>query len=1192
MIIERLDLRAFGCFTDLSLDLSAGPKRFHLVYGANESGKSTSLRAITSLLFGMPHVTDDNFLHNHSNMRVGGVLVDSLGNRLECIRRRGRKATLRDADDQNAIEESLLDEMLGGIDRETFLTRFGLSHDELVAGGAAILNGEGDLGQILFAAGAGVSRLRDIQQDLDNIGSKLFSPRGTKTAINAAIREVDEKRKELRQAQVAPATFSDLRTRIDRKRDESAQLGELLQARVVELARLRNYDQALPLLPQWRSALEALAGYSHTPALDDAFTERRRQAMTDRDVAISRQVELENRIAELTGRLESLPVDTAVTQHEAEIQAVFQEVAARDKADRDRVELIRVQRNAERKIIDLLHEFSVEIQAEDNAADRADAIDESVERLRISESLRARIEELALQYERLIAQRNDASDAVETTKRRLADATQELESLPATGDPGILTTAIDSMGAPQASLDLLADQRESVDRLRRRCDNLLRRLSGFDGTAEQAASLQLPGESILQQLSVRLKTAHSKLTTLEDQAAGLAAECDQMRRSIGEQQSSEPLPTTGELIAARQQRDRAIDRLVDLARDGQDIVADIDALREFIDLADSVVDTMRTHHEQVHRRDAELVTFKTIESRLTETNDAVTKAKGELDAVKDEWLKLWQACGVTAGSPTQMQRWLADHEQLVESSLRLADDEKRLEQTQLKIQRAVTRVRSVLASASSNQPVRVGSSVSQVGLFDDPPEDDLLSLYDQAVALRGTWIRQHQQYESLTRRRDELIEELPEAETRFEACQQAVEQWREDWRRVTQSFAAAEQSTPQVVKSMLRRIDELLAKKRERDILATRIRSIGEDELAYASRVERLLSATGQNAEDPQASDKPSPTAIAQSLYQRLQAERTAAKGRETLREQLESSKQRLVEVASQRAACEVVLKQLCAEAGCETADELAAIEQAARESQQWRSSLREVENQLALLAGDQPLDEFVESAGQQQPALLEMQIQQQEAESREVREQLALTQQQLGALQHELDLMDGSGRAADLMQSIQFSAGQISRDAQLYARSKIASLILRRAIDHYRRENQSPVLALAEKYFAQLTSDEYRSLKVDYDAKGRSTLFAVRADASEVPAGVMSTGTADALYLALRLASLEHQLRHSKPIPLIIDDCLIQLDDRRAAAALRAFSELSEKTQVVLFTHHQHVLGLAEQELDPDSFHTHQLSV
>ena len=135
MILERLDLRAFGRFTDVSLDLSAGPHRFHVVYGPNESGKSTSLRAITSLLYGMTDRTSDNYVHELRSMRIGGKLVGEHGEVLECNRRRGRKDTLRDANDQAAIAESKMAEMLSGIDRETFQHRFGLSHDELVRGG-------------------------------------------------------------------------------------------------------------------------------------------------------------------------------------------------------------------------------------------------------------------------------------------------------------------------------------------------------------------------------------------------------------------------------------------------------------------------------------------------------------------------------------------------------------------------------------------------------------------------------------------------------------------------------------------------------------------------------------------------------------------------------------------------------------------------------------------------------------------------------------------------------------------------------------------------------------------------------------------------------------------------------------------------------------------------------------------------
>ncbi len=94
-----------------------------------------------------------------------------------------------------------------------------------------------------------------------------------------------------------------------------------------------------------------------------------------------------------------------------------------------------------------------------------------------------------------------------------------------------------------------------------------------------------------------------------------------------------------------------------------------------------------------------------------------------------------------------------------------------------------------------------------------------------------------------------------------------------------------------------------------------------------------------------------------------------------------------------------------------------------------------------------------------------------------------------------------------------------------------------------------------------------------------------------DVPAPAMSTGTADALYLSLRLASLSHQLSHGPAIPLVVDDCLIQLDDARCVAALKALSELSTQTQVILFTHHQHLIELAQDHLAADAFHVHRLA-
>ena len=77
-----------------------------------------------------------------------------------------------------------------------------------------------------------------------------------------------------------------------------------------------------------------------------------------------------------------------------------------------------------------------------------------------------------------------------------------------------------------------------------------------------------------------------------------------------------------------------------------------------------------------------------------------------------------------------------------------------------------------------------------------------------------------------------------------------------------------------------------------------------------------------------------------------------------------------------------------------------------------------------------------------------------------------------------------------------------------------------------------------------------------------------------------MSDGTADQLFLALRLASLEQYLEHNEPLPFIVDDILLRFDDERSMATLKVLGELSQLTQVIFFTHHRHLVELVEKHL------------
>src|SRR5690606_36881404 len=116
---DKLHLRAFGPFTDEVLDLRGGaPGGLHVIYGPNEAGKSTSLRAVTGFLYGIRHRTGDAHLHPTTKLSVSATISDGNLTR-ELVRLKRRKDDLVYVDGQPVLE-SPLPRLLGNLDEKSF----------------------------------------------------------------------------------------------------------------------------------------------------------------------------------------------------------------------------------------------------------------------------------------------------------------------------------------------------------------------------------------------------------------------------------------------------------------------------------------------------------------------------------------------------------------------------------------------------------------------------------------------------------------------------------------------------------------------------------------------------------------------------------------------------------------------------------------------------------------------------------------------------------------------------------------------------------------------------------------------------------------------------------------------------------------------------------------------------------------
>ena len=110
-----------------------------------------------------------------------------------------------------------------------------------------------------------------------------------------------------------------------------------------------------------------------------------------------------------------------------------------------------------------------------------------------------------------------------------------------------------------------------------------------------------------------------------------------------------------------------------------------------------------------------------------------------------------------------------------------------------------------------------------------------------------------------------------------------------------------------------------------------------------------------------------------------------------------------------------------------------------------------------------------------------------------------------------------------------------------------------------------SPELGrLAAQYMSEVTGGRYEDVLInrDFSARARTKGDAVARDSE-----YLSAGTLDLMYLAVRLAVCELALPDGEPCPLVIDDALVNLDEKRFLQAMTLLKQIARDRQVLLFT-------------------------
>ncbi len=1156
MKILELHLPAFGPFTARHLDLSGGQHGLHLVFGANEAGKSSALRALRALLFGIPERTQDDFQHTKQNLRIGGRLRGLNGEELLCFRKKGRKDTLLDSDGQTLADDRLA-RLLGTVDERQFERLFGIDHERLVSGGQALLAERGREAEAIFGAGLGNVDLHAVLKQLDQEAASLFLPKASKPLINLHLTQFADIERHQREVSLSARRWDDARKVVSQAHQRLVEMDEQLAQATRQRSRLERIRRTLPNLARRARLLEQLAELGKTPSLTADFGQRREAALAQRTLAIASQSGARLRRQELQDKAALLTVREELLAEAATIDALLERLGSHRKAALDRTGLVSERAALEAQAVALLTQIRSGL-----------TLTEAPE-LRPLLNRRRRVTELGGTREVLTAAVTQAQNQLAATAHALASVRTELANLP-------ISPALDSLQRAVADARRAGDLDRAITDARHRCqrhnDDCQRELvalglwqGGLDGLRQTS----LPGSETLERFASDLKDLDDARQARDRTRQDILDERRQVEEALRTLQLLGAVPSEGDLTQARANRDRDWQRLKQQWLTGTADTVSPEVFETAIVTADEVADRLRREAQRVLEQATAQARLESGERHLTEINADAAQLSGQRTMLLDDWRTLWSPCGLTPLPPREMQPWLIKAMQLRELA-RQGDD----------LLAAVTQLqdtRHAHLDALSSALNMLGLSLSPDQAAEIVVTHSLNSLLNQAEA-KLTALTE-------TERRCALLEqsarELDTTEQRLalEATARHAElaSWSSVWMALMTELGLPGDASPGDASDHLKTIDDALKHVQEATGFATRINGIDADAREFQRQAQALLTRIA-----PELLTCSVEESIPQ-LHRQLVRQREDQSRLDELLMQSRRAEEDIQQTDASIHDADAVLAELCREAGCKDPEQLALIERSAKFERELRQQLQEVDAALMSAGDGLGIDALRDEAGRvdRDAVLADLAALETRLEG-ELRPQHTHLLEEKVTAERKFAEMAGDSAAATLAEDAQHTLAALRTQAERYMRVKLAARLLRDTIERFRREHRDPILAQASGYFAQLTCNAFQSIETDFDDSDQHVLVGRRASGERLRVEGMSTGTRDQLYLALRLATLDQRLKTADPLPFIVDDILIQFDDTRAQATLAALAAFSTKTQVILFTHHQRVIEQA-RILDPD---------
>jgi len=714
------------------------------------------------------------------------------------------------------------------------------------------------------------------------------------------------------------------------------------------------------------------------------------------------------------------------------------------------------------------------------------------------------------------------------------------------------------------------------DELAARLQVELKSLPLWNGTAEQLEVARVPLAATVNEFATRFALQDSQENQLGQDKSRIGSERERCERQLKALDQRGTIPTEQQLAAARARRDLGwtavkdqwLNRSVGGSAETSFLSADDAPLpRAFevsVTAADSVADQLRLEAERVEQKRTALEDRRLVEQRLTDDEQTVELAKARREGLENEWISLWSDVGIRPRSPNEMLAWLDKRAKLVEQ----VRDLRRVAEQVAESEQEEQQWREALATALGVSPAQTLS--------------DLISRARQLVESSAT-VRE-KRANLVTRKRDAAANLQAELQS-LQENEKALQEWAGLWKTALKEARLNESADPATLPEVVGLIDSFWNRSDAVKDLGHRIASMREDDDKFSGAVRAIALQAGR-------------TDIAKldslAIVRDMEKLARAAHEKETAADRFEQDRVRteqgLGEAGASIERASLALDELRRESNVADLSLLPeAIERSKRKAvltEARRSHLQA----LALSAGNLPVDTFVEQVQNANADSLPSELEDLQERIKVLEGQRAEKTRELDDIERTFKLKEEAVEVTKAACDKNSAVARIDALTSEFLEYQIGATLLEKAMARYRVKHQDPIMKGAGEYFAALTCGAFSGLVIDYE-DGARVMKGERTNGQSLGVAEMSDGTRDQLFLALRLAYIDHHCAENTPCPVILDDVLMAFDDERASAALKVLQELSKKTQVLVFTHHAHHVKLAESVLGETGFHLHGLA-